>query len=169
MSKRNPQRRQAVMDRALLETYAVLALYKDTKAQVFTSDCTSDPISLNTGVLQSDTLASYLFVIVVYFVMRKAVVDDSLGFQYQQKRSSRHAAKFINGTGIADDIIAILSSTLENGQTLLSVIKREATKVGFIINRKKTVFFTVGDIEVLKDSLVFNDGSIKQDDDISNI
>ena len=96
--------------------------------------------------------------------MRKAVVDDSLGFQYQKKRSNRNPVKLISHNDFADDI-AILSSTLEYGQTLLSAIEREAAKVGLIINGKKTVFLTVGDIEVLKDSLVFNDGPIKQVDD----
>ena len=143
---------------------AVLALYKGAKAQVFTSDGTSDPFSLTTGVLQGDTLAPYLFVIVVDYVMRKAVVDDSLGFQYQKKRSSRYPAKFITDTDFADDI-AILSSTLENGQILLSAIEREAAKAGLIINRKKTEFLTVGDIEIPKDSLVVSDGPIKQVDD----
>ena len=48
---------------------------------------------------------------------------------------------------------------------LLSAIEREAAKVGLIINRKKTEFLTVGDIEIPKDSLVVSDGPIKQVDD----
>ena len=106
---------------------AVFALYKRAKAQVFTPDGTSDPFSLTTVVSQGDTLAPYLFVIVVDYVMRKAVVDDSLGFQYRDRRSSRNPAKFITDTDFADDI-AIISSTLANGQILLSAIEREAAK-----------------------------------------
>ena len=96
--------------------------------------------------------------------MRKAVIDDSLGFEFRDKKSSRHPAKFITHTDFADDI-AILSSNLTNGQILLSAIEREASKVRLIINRKKTEFIVVGDIKVPPNSLLVCDGPIKQVDD----
>ena len=48
-----------------------MALYKGASAEVVTSDGISDEISLSVGVLQGDTLAPYLFDIVIDVVLRK--------------------------------------------------------------------------------------------------
>jgi hypothetical protein len=49
----------------------------------YSNDRFTDFIDLSIGVLQGDTLAPYLFVIVIVveYVMRAALVDQSLGLQ----------------------------------------------------------------------------------------
>ena len=41
----------------------------------------TDDFDVNTGVLQGDTLAPFLFIIVVDYVLRHAMGDESLGVQ----------------------------------------------------------------------------------------
>ena len=59
---------------------AVMALYYGAKVGVTTADGEADPFNLSAGVLQGDTLAPYLFVLVVDYVLRCAIPDDSHGF-----------------------------------------------------------------------------------------
>ena len=50
----------------------IIALYTDTKAKVLSPDGETDLFEIAMGVLQGDTLAPFLFVIVLDFAMRKA-------------------------------------------------------------------------------------------------
>ena len=54
---------------------AIMALYEPgaTTARVRLEGCLSDPFDLNCGVLQGDTLAPYLFVIVLDYALRRAL------------------------------------------------------------------------------------------------
>jgi len=94
-------------------------MYDNSKAFVATEDGDTDTFDINVGVLQGDTLAPFLFIIVVDYVLRQ-VLDSSqkLGFQLQSKRGSRQPAKFLSDLDFADDI-ALMSSLWENAQTLL--------------------------------------------------
>ena len=47
-------------------------LYKDTRAKVISPDGETDLFDIVAGVLQGDTLAPYLFIIVLDYVMRHA-------------------------------------------------------------------------------------------------
>ena len=57
-------------------------LYENTTARVVTPDGETDLFSIVAGVLQGDTLAPYLFTIVLDHVMRQAVGNkvSELGF-----------------------------------------------------------------------------------------
>ena len=59
---------------------AVMALYYGTKVVVTTADGEVDPFNLSAGVLQADTLAPYIFVLVLNCVLRCAIPDDSHSF-----------------------------------------------------------------------------------------
>jgi hypothetical protein len=58
---------------------AIMALYNGAAAEVVTSNGTFDEIKSSVGVLQSDTLASYLFDIVIDYVLRNAIENQTLG------------------------------------------------------------------------------------------
>ena len=58
---------------------AIMALYNGASAEVVTSDGTSDEIKLSVGVLQGDTLAPYLFDIVIDIVLRNVTEIQTLG------------------------------------------------------------------------------------------
>jgi hypothetical protein len=63
---------------------AIMSLYHGTTAHVLTSDGRSDSFPLTTGVLQGDTLAPYLFIIVLDYIMRTAITDPRLGFPLEK-------------------------------------------------------------------------------------
>ena len=117
---------------------AVMSMYSGTAARVVTADGCSADFDVEAGVLQGDTLAPYLFVIVVDYVLRAAIPDDSVGFLIQKRLlSRRHPAKY------ADDI-ALLSGTMANAQTLLTAVEENAAAVGLHINMKKTEYIRIG-------------------------
>ena len=58
------------------QTFTVHAIedtYQGTKAKVITSDCDTDEFDILAGVLQGDTLAPYLFIIVFDYCLRSAI------------------------------------------------------------------------------------------------
>ena len=89
---------------------AVMSLYTGATTKVKYDDTFTDFIPLSTGVLQGDTLAPYLFVIVLDYVLRTAIHDDSLGFKVANPISrSRGKAKYISELAFADDIFSCLT------------------------------------------------------------
>ena len=57
--------------------YAIKTIYKNSRSAVIVEGNISEEFELTTGVLQSDTLAPFLFIIVLDYVMRKAEVDKT--------------------------------------------------------------------------------------------
>ncbi|CAH1277215.1 Hypp9511 [Branchiostoma lanceolatum] len=75
---------------------AVMMLYKDTKSMVRSPDGDTDFFHIHAGVLQGDTLAPFLFIIALDYVLRTSIdPHNNLGFTLKQARSRRHPAKLI--------------------------------------------------------------------------
>ena len=92
------------------------------------------------GVLQGDTLAPYLFIICLDYVLRTWI--DKIrenGFELTKKRSRRHPAKTITNTIYANDI-AILANTPNQAETLLHSLEWAATGIGLHVNAHKTEY-----------------------------
>ena len=123
---------------------AVMSMYSGTTTRVVTADGCSADFDVEASVLQGDTLAPYLFVIVVDYVLRAAIPDDSVGFLIQKCLSRRHPAKYVTVLDFADDI-ALLSGTMANAQILLTAVEENAAAVGLHINMKKTEYIRIGD------------------------
>ena len=67
--------------------------------------------SIIAGILQGDTLAPFLFIIVVDYVLRMSV--DTIkykGFEIKPRQSSRHSAEYLTDTDFADDIVLVSES-----------------------------------------------------------
>ena len=75
---------------------AIKALYTNTKATVITTDGETPFFDIKAGVLQGDTIAPFLFIIVLDFVLRLSLdsINDK-GMQIQPRRSQRHPARFL--------------------------------------------------------------------------
>ena len=118
---------------------AIGVMYQNTKARVVTPDGETELFDIQAGVLQGDTLAPFLFAIVLDYVMRQTIKDDEakLGFQVKRAQSRRHPAVIVTDLDFADDI-ALLSSEIEQAQELISRLETEAKKVGLHLNAKKT-------------------------------
>ena len=61
---------------------AIEDIYSDTKAKVLSPDGETEYFSITAGVLQGDTLAPYLFIIVMDYALRKALKgkEEEFGF-----------------------------------------------------------------------------------------
>ena len=106
----------------------------------------TDFIPLSTGVLQGDTLAPYLFIIVLDYVLRTALHDESLGFKIANSISrSRGKAKYICELAFADDIL-LTSDCHIKAQTMALSIESIARQVGLKINVQKTEYILVGEL-----------------------
>ena len=103
-------------------------------------------------MLQGDTLAPYVFIIFLDYVLRTSI--DNIrenGFELIKKRSRRYPAKTITDTDYADDI-ALLANTPNQAETLLHSLERAAAGIGLHVNAQKTEFMCFnkkGDISTL--------------------
>ena len=96
---------------------AINLLHENTKARVITPDGETEYFEIKAGVLQGDTLAPYLFAIVLDYIMRKTYdgKQEELGFQLHKRRSRRNPATTITDLDFADDI-AVLAEDIEQAQ-----------------------------------------------------
>ena len=76
---------------------------------------------LTAGVLQGDTLAPYLFAIVLDHVMRQTYKgrEAELGLQLERRRSRRNPAATITDLDFAD-ALALLTEEIHQAQEVLS-------------------------------------------------
>ena len=122
----------------------IMYMYNGSKSHVMTSDGPSDEFEITAGVLQGDTLAPFLFVIIVDWIMRNAIeeIGEGVGFSLQQ--NSTRIGRRRDGSPVeltdldfADDI-ALLSDNMADAQRLLAAVEHWALAVGLKINKGKT-------------------------------
>ena len=128
---------------------AIKILYRNTKVKVRSQDRDTDYFYIEAGVLQGDTLAPYLFIICLDYVLRTS--SDKIkenDFELTKKRTRRYPAKTITDADLADDIV-ILANTPVQTETLLHTLERAAAGIGLHVNAHKTeymCFNQMGDI-----------------------
>ena len=131
---------------------AITILYRNTKVKVRSPDGDTEYFDIVAGVLQGDTLAPYLFIICLDYVLRTSI--DKIrenGFKLTKKRSRRYPATTITDADYADDI-AILANTPDQAETLLYSLERAAAGIGLYVNAHKTEYMCynqTGDISTL--------------------
>ena len=114
--------------------------YLNTKAKIITSDGETDLFDIVAGVLQGDTLAPYLFIIVLDYCMSIALANvPDAGFTITPARSRRVKAEKIADTDFADDI-ALIADSVEEAQKMLEEVEKAAAKVGLQMNEDKTKY-----------------------------
>ena len=118
---------------------AIKLMYSNTKARVLSPDGETELFEIVAGVLQGDTLAPYLFAIVLDYAMRKALEgkEEELGFKLERRRSRRHPPVTITDIDFADDI-ALIAEEIEQAQEMLGRVEVETLKIGLHLNEKKT-------------------------------
>ena len=108
------------------ETMAtIMILYRNTKVKVRSPDGDTEYFDIVAGVLQGDTLAPYLFIICLDYVLRISI--DKIrenGFELTKKRSR-----------ITNADIVILATTPNQAETLLHSLEQATAskKIKFII------------------------------------
>ena len=104
--------------------------------------CFTEYFYILAGVLQVDTLAPYLLIIYLDYMLRTSI--DKIrenGFELTKKRSRRYPAKTITDADYADDI-AILANTPNQAETLLHSLERAAAGIGIHVNANKTEYMS---------------------------
>ena len=122
------------------------------------------------GVLQGDTLATYLFIICLDYVLRTSI--DKIrenGFVLKKKRSRRHPVKTITDADNADDI-ALPANTPNQAEKLLHSLELAAAGIGLHVSAHKTEYMCynkTGDISTqdgsslkLVDKLTYRGSSV---------
>ena len=117
---------------------AIMMLYKNTKSLVRSPDGDTSFFDILAGVLQGDTLAPFLFVITLDYVLRTSLdKHTNLGFTLTKRLSSRHPAVKLTDVDYADDL-AVTADTISNATTLLHQLEDAAKDVGLYVNSSKT-------------------------------
>ena len=144
---------------------AIEAMYTNTKAKVVSPDGETDLFDITAGVLQGDTLAPFLFVIVLDYAMRKAMAgsEEELGFTITPRKSRRHPKEVIADLDFADDI-SLLSDEMIQAQKLLLNVESECKKVGLGLNGPKTKFLAYN-VEVQQPLHTMDGTALEQKDD----
>ena len=95
----------------ILETYgmpneiikAIMIIYKNTQVFVRSPDVDTEFFNIIAGVLQGDTLAPYLFIIVLHYILRNLDQNKNLGFTLRKQLSRRYPDEMLTDAGFADD------------------------------------------------------------------
>ena len=131
---------------------AITILYRNTKEKVRSPDGDTEYFDIVAGVLQGDTLALYLFIICLDYMLRTLI--DKIrenGFELTKKKSRKYPAKRITDADYTDDI-ALLANTPNQAETLLHSLERAAAGIGLHVNALKTEYMCynqTGDISTL--------------------
>ena len=130
-----------------------MMLHKTTKVKVCRPDGDTDNFDIVEGVLQGDTLTSYLFSIFLHYVLRTHVdLMKENGIKLAKER--RYSAQRITDVDYADDI-APLANASTQVEALLHSLELAAAGIGLHVNAYKaeyTCFNQKADISTLNDS-----------------
>ena len=131
---------------------AITILYRYTKVKVRSPDGDTEYFDIVAGVLQGDSLAPYLFIICLDYVLRTSIDKTrENSFELTKKRSRRYPAKTITDADYADDVV-ILANTPNQAETLLHSLEWAAAGIGHHVNAHKMEYMyynQTGDISKL--------------------
>ena len=96
------------------------------------------------GQVQGDTLAPYIFIICLDYVLRTSLdlIKDK-GLTLKKAKSRRYPAQTITDADYADDL-ALLADTPAQAQLLLHCLERTARSIGLYVNSEKTEYMCFG-------------------------
>ena len=124
---------------------AIAIMYSNPSSFVQSMDGPTKEFLTTAGILQGDTLAPYLFVIVVDYILRQSVdTMKEKGIDIKPGSSSRAKNKHITDLDYADDI-ALTATLLKDAQDLLASLEDASAKVGLFLNSKKTDYISLNE------------------------
>ena len=127
---------------------AIMIMYKNTQAFVRSPDGDTEFFNIIARLLQGDTLAPYLFIIVLDYVLRNLDQNKTLGFTLRKQLSRRYPAEMLTDADFADDLV-LLSDKIGNAEKLLKILETAAASVGLYMNTSKTKFTAVNTEETI--------------------
>ena len=122
------------------ETVAAMILYRNTKVKVRYPDGDTDYFDNVVGVLQGDTLISFLFIIFLDYVLRTSIdkMKDN-GLRLKKERGRRYPAQTNMDVDYANDIV-LLANTPAQAETQLHCLEQSTPSIGFHVNAHKTEY-----------------------------
>ena len=129
---------------------AIMMLYKNTKAKVRSPDGDTEFFDILAGVLQGDTLAPFIFIICLDYVLRNSVDKiTELGLTLTKARGRRYPAITITDADYADDL-ALMADTIAEAETLLHRLESAAGDIGLFVNAGKTEYISFNQEGLIK-------------------
>ena len=103
--------------------------FQETRTNVLSPDGETEFFKITTGVPQGDTLAPYLFIIVLDYVPREAIEghEESLGLTIKPRQGRRVKAEKVTNLNFAYDI-ALFSDQFQQVQDLLRICSISASQ-----------------------------------------
>ena len=118
----------------------IKAMYTNIKSRVVPPDGETEYFDIVTSVLQGDTLAPFLFILVLDYVLHISMdAKNTKGLLLKPRRGTRHPAEHITDLDFSDDL-AIISNTVKNAQSLIYALEEASAYVGLYCNDIKTEF-----------------------------
>ena len=129
-----------------------MMLFKNTKVKVPLPDGDTNFFDIVTGVLQGDTLAPYLFIICLDYVlcMSRELMKEN-GFTLEKARSRWYFVQTVMDADYAEDIV-LLANTPTQAESLLHSLEWAADDIDLHVNTNKIEFMDFnqrGDISTL--------------------
>ena len=98
----------------LIPFTAITILYRNTKVKVCSPNRDTEYFDIVAGVLQWDTLALYLFIICLDYMLRTSIDKfKENGFELIKKTSRRYPTKTITDADYADDIAILANAPVQ--------------------------------------------------------
>ncbi|XP_029636832.1 uncharacterized protein LOC115212131 [Octopus sinensis] len=142
---------------------AIRAQYTNTTATVISPDREAHFFEAEAGVLQSDTLSLFLFIIVLNYALQISLDGmEEKELLLKPRQSSQHCAQYVTDLDFADDL-ALISHCIKDAESLLQALEKAANQVGLYCNENKTEFITTS--SKLTELKSLNNISIKNVDD----
>ena len=126
-----------------------MMLYRNTKLKVCSPNWDTDDFDIVAGVLHGDTLAPYLFIIYIDYVLRISIdkIKEN-SFTLTKERSRRYSAKTITYADYADNIV-LLETAPPQAESLQHSLEQDAVKT----HKMEYMHFNqTGDISTLNGS-----------------
>ena len=109
---------------------AIAIMYNNPTSYVQSADGPTKEFVTTAGILQGDTLAPYLFVITVDYILRQSVdTIKEKGIVIKPGKSNRDRFKYLTDLDYADDI-ALTGTLLKDAQDLLTSLENASARVG---------------------------------------
>ena len=158
------------------ETKAIMVMYKNTQAFVRSPDGDTEFFDIIAGVLQGGALATYLFIIVLDYVLRNLDQNKNLGFTLRKELSRRYPSKMLTDGDFANDL-ALLLDKIGKAEKLLKILEIAAASAGLYMNTTKIKLIAVNaegtitaqngyDLEQVKDFNYLGSKIISSENDI---
>ena len=127
---------------------AIKLIYENSAAQIITPDGETSFFNILAGIFQGDTLAPFLFIVVLDYALKKAfkIADGDCGIVIEPKKGRRFPEIRLKDLAYADDI-ALINKSLKLAENLLHCIESSAQLVGLHLNAGKTEILTSGNID----------------------